>query len=95
MGGGSGYHSLERVKDRLDVEYRRLVQRFEIADTYPQAVDCQDLDAMKSDRVGAVRSAGAEDAKDRPSRLISWNRNEHVTAGAVQPGKHDDAIADT
>ena len=43
-----------RVEDRFDVSDRSTVQRFQVADVNPQAVDGEDLDAVQADRVGRL-----------------------------------------
>lgn len=53
---GSLVSSLARAaEDRLHIEHRRSVQGLEIAHLDAYAVDCQDLHAMQSDRIRAIR----------------------------------------
>jgi hypothetical protein len=44
----------ETSQDRLDVDDRRTVERLEVGDAHPQALDGKHGDAVQPDRVGTV-----------------------------------------
>jgi len=44
----------DQIENRLDVEDRRVVDRFEVADEDPAVLDGEDLHAVEADRVGPV-----------------------------------------
>ena len=43
------------TEDRFDIEDRRSVEGFEVGYKNPKAIDGEDLNSVKTDRVGSVR----------------------------------------
>src|SRR5262245_15952963 len=81
------------AEDRLDVDDRCPIQRFEMAHLHPSTFDRRDLHPVEADRIRAVRRARAEDALPRPGAVPARVYAQDVAAGAIEPGDDDERVA--
>lgn len=78
----------------FDVDNRRLVDRFHVSHAAPQAVDRKNLDDVHAQRVRPVGRPGGEHAMEGPAGVSARMHLSDVAVGEMQPGDHDDVVAD-
>src|SRR5262245_61760678 len=92
-GWGVGSPLIGRTEQRLDIDDRRSIDRFQGRDPEPRTGDLQDRDPVEPDRVGAIGGARREHTLQRyidpPARV----HPKHVAARVVQPGEHYELVS--
>ena len=81
-------------KDWLDVDDRRPVDRFEVADLHSVAFDGRDLDPMKPDWVRPVGRTGGEHPLLGPRGVAAGMYAQDVSHGEVEPGQDENLVAE-
>ena len=76
-----------RPEDRLEVDDRRAVDRLERTDADPPRLDGEDAHPVEPHRVGTVRRAGGEDARERASGISPRVDLEDRPVRLVEPGE--------
>jgi hypothetical protein len=84
---------IQPAQHRFDIDDRRTVQRLEVANAKPVAVDHHDLDAVQPDRVGTISRSSAEDSPLRVGRIVAWMYPQDTPLGAVEPSQDQDLVA--
>jgi hypothetical protein len=80
------------VEDRLDVDDRRPIQRFEATYPHSVALDRGDLYLVQADGIRAVRRAGTEHTFYCPGSVPSRVHAQHISTGAIEPSEEEDLV---
>jgi hypothetical protein len=84
---------LDFAKHRLDVDHRRAVDGFHLADSQALLADFAHGGLMKADRIGPIRGSRRKYTGQSPARVRARMHLQNLTLSLMQPGQDHDLVA--